>query len=193
MSLQTVVKAGSISNLTDARYCAGMGVEIIGFSVGKTGSAALEPSKIKEIAGWLSGVKIAVELDKNDFDESFILDIIQNLNPDYLQIPEKYAKKLKEITPIPLLIETNILSGNLAQGDFFLYTGSFEDEKALKEFCQTNSVILSGMAIQASNLLDLLAKIHPYGIELKGGTEISPGLKNSDDLSDMLELLEVEE
>ena len=33
MSLQTFVKVGEITNLSDARYCAGMGVDLLGFNV----------------------------------------------------------------------------------------------------------------------------------------------------------------
>ena len=33
MGLKTLVKVSEVNNLSDARYCAGMGVEMIGFSL----------------------------------------------------------------------------------------------------------------------------------------------------------------
>ena len=64
--------------------------------------------------------------------------------------------------------------------------------KILKDFSKKHSVLL-GFGINKKNIKDLLSKTHIKGIELKGGSEISPGLKDFDDLADILEILEMEE
>ncbi len=35
MALKTIVKVGNITNLSDARYCAVMGVDMLGFCLNK--------------------------------------------------------------------------------------------------------------------------------------------------------------
>lgn len=193
MSLQTLVKAGNITNLSDARYCAGMGVEIIGFPLGKSNPQALEPSKIKEIMGWLAGVQMALELDEQLPDET-TWQAINDLAPGCLQVPLSIAETVKQHTSIPLLIVSETLPAQLEEGDILLYTGNFQENAAsVTSYCQQHPVILSGEKIEASTVLQVLKTIQPYGIELKGGTEISPGLKSFEQLSEMLELLEVDE
>jgi phosphoribosylanthranilate isomerase len=54
-------------------------------------------------------------------------------------------------------------------------------------------VILSGETINSTSVLDIINTVKPMGIELKGGTEISPGLKDFEALSEILELLELDE
>ena len=56
MSLVTKVKAANITNLSDARYCAGMGVDWIGFPLSQ-----VNPTVFSEITGWLSGPQWVVE------------------------------------------------------------------------------------------------------------------------------------
>ena len=195
MALQVLVKAGSITNLSDARYCAGMGVEIIGFPVGKTNPLALESTKIKEMTGWLSGIKVALELDKSGFDENYTLELIETLHPDYLQIPIALVENYKKIAEVPLLLVTDSTELKSTNGeDIFLYEGNIiHNEKKLAAFCAENNVILSGSQIDTSSIKSILEEIKPFGLELKGGTEISPGLKSFDDLSEIFELLEIGE
>jgi phosphoribosylanthranilate isomerase len=194
MSLQILVKAGTITNLSDARYCAGMGVEIIGFPVGKTNNTGLSSTKIKEIAGWLSGIKIALEFDEPIFDEKYALEIIQDLNPDYIQLPIALKQEFRKITSIPFLLLTNSLEKSENKEDILLYSGNIiHNERELKELCSHNNVILSSAQIDITSIKSILASLNPFGIELKGGTEISPGLKSFDDLSEIFEILEIED
>jgi phosphoribosylanthranilate isomerase len=193
MSLKTVVKAGNITNLSDARYFAGMGVEIIGFPVGKTSVNVLEPSKIKEIAGWISGVKIALEIQDSDLDEQWVQELLKELLPDYIQLTQENVEKFRKLSSIPLLIVTDQLSLAMGQNDYLVYTGKLLGNELLAHYCIDNPVILSGEEIEASGIMNVLNTIKPYGIELKGSSEISPGLKDFEELSEILELLEVDE
>ncbi len=194
MSLQILVKVGNITNLSDARYCAGMGVEIVGFPVGKTNSSALSSTKIKEIAAWLSGIKVALEFDESSFDEKFVLEMIQDINPDYIQLPIELKQEFRKITPIPFLLLTSSLKKLGNEEDILLYSGNIiHNEKELIELCAKNKVILSSAELDTGSIKNILAKFSPFGIELKGGTEISPGLKSFDDLSEIFDILEIED
>jgi phosphoribosylanthranilate isomerase len=196
MSLLTIVKAGNITNLSNARYCAGMGVEIIGFPVDKSASASVEISKIKEITGWLSGVSIAIEFNGKDFDKEYSAELIKELAPDYIQLPFELAAEFRKITSLPFLLWTNTLSlsSEIKSEDYILYTGNISaGDEVLRSFCKKHKTFLSCSETAGSAVLEIIKTIQPYGIELIGANEISPGLKSFDELSEILEILEVEE
>ncbi len=195
MALQTLVKAGTITNLTNARYCAGMGVEIIGFPVGKSNPSALEATKIKEIMGWLAGVKMAVEFDEAIVDEQYTAELIDFLKPDFIQLPLHLQSSYREITSLPFILQTDSIKDCAVRTtDFILYTGTIDENRTnLIEYCQLNAIILSNKAIDTASVLSIVTSIKPFGVELKGGIESSPGLKSLDELADILELLEIEE
>jgi phosphoribosylanthranilate isomerase len=53
MALKTKVKAGNITNLSDARYCAGMGVDWLGFP-----ADVVNPDTFKEITNWVTSLNM---------------------------------------------------------------------------------------------------------------------------------------
>jgi phosphoribosylanthranilate isomerase len=66
MALKTKVKINRITNLTDARYCSGMYVDVLGFSLEKGAPHYLSPSQFQEITGWISGTDYAAEFTDSD-------------------------------------------------------------------------------------------------------------------------------
>ena len=66
MALKTFVKISAINNLSDARYCAGMGVDMLGFALEPTNPDSISPEKYTEIIGWLSGVKFVGEFEQSN-------------------------------------------------------------------------------------------------------------------------------
>ena len=83
MALKTFVKISGVTNLSDARYCAGMMVDMIGFDLDPDSKQFTDPDKFKEITEWLSGVKMVGEFNKMTVDqirekgEDYRLDAIQ--------------------------------------------------------------------------------------------------------------------
>ena len=69
MALSTIVLVNQISNLSDARYCAGMGVEMLGFSVEENTASYITPEAFKEISGWVAGVKLVGEVEEMPAEE----------------------------------------------------------------------------------------------------------------------------
>ncbi|MEM7573468.1 MAG: hypothetical protein AAF433_11230 [Bacteroidota bacterium] len=66
--LQTIVKAGGITHLTDARYFAAWYVDYLGFPL--AGSDAISPPQLAAMREWIEGPKVLAELDwVNDADE----------------------------------------------------------------------------------------------------------------------------
>jgi phosphoribosylanthranilate isomerase len=204
MALKTLVKVSEVNNLSDARYCAGMGVELVGFPLDENHPKFIELSSIREIVNWISGVKVVGEFsgdniyNMNYLAEQLALDYIQ-LN--HLIHPE-FLPGLKK--PVILKITFNhenpsetleVLDKYANKVAYFLLESNSEPEltplkDVLGEICQNYPVIL-GFGIRQSSLPLITDTISPAGIALKGGEEIKPGLKDFSELSDILEELEV--
>ncbi|WP_337041248.1 N-(5'-phosphoribosyl)anthranilate isomerase [Emticicia sp. 17c] len=200
MALQTLVKVGNITNLSDARYCAGMGVDLVGFVIDKFSDDYIPSEKLKEIQSWLAGVQIVGETQSADYDE--IATLLQSYEIDILQISE--ASLLPAISHLgkPIILKLDADSAYLEESlklysqfvsyfliegqeltDFFLYH--------LKEYAADYPVIL-GFGINAHNIHQLLGETPIQGIALKGSQELRPGYKDYDELSEILEAIETE-
>lgn len=200
MALKTLVKVSGITNLSDARYCAGMGVEFLGFSPDSSTTNYMELSKYKEIVGWLSGTKYVGELtqalpenlEAYDFDALQIHD--ENLISEVklLTKPIFFVFEIKETVDFENF--TTIARQFHADVDYFLLKStrqSWEEHlHDLKNLCTEFPIILDFTDITAENVNTVLEQLQPDGIGLQGEEEISPGLKDFDGLADVLEALE---
>ncbi len=194
MSLKTFVKVGNISNLSDARYCAGMGVNLLGFPFDKTGG--IETETFNEIKGWLSGVKYVAEFDTSDPND--ILEVISQSQADYIQINNiKWLDSIQDIAPVILEVDINdttSLPTNLHLA-YVVITGNLpgrltsEHKKQLNLLSESYKVLL-GTGFSPENVEPLLAELSVHGISMNGSEEIRPGYKDYDELADILELLE---
>jgi phosphoribosylanthranilate isomerase len=196
MSYITTIKAGNITNLSNARYCAGMSVDIVGFPVGPNSFFGLETSKIQEITNWLAGIDIALELMSPEVENSKILEIIEVLNPAYVQVSLDEYIRIKAICNLPIIAHTDRfpIQQTIEKGDFVLFNGPVaENVNALKEYCLTTDVFISCKPSDYNQITTYLTLISPKGIELQGENEISPGLKSFDEFSEVLEILEKNE
>jgi phosphoribosylanthranilate isomerase len=205
MNLKTLVAVNNINNLSDARYCAGMGVDILGFCLTEDKPGYMSPVAIKEIAGWVSGVKIAGEfLDEpidiiNDLVDVCGLHLVQ-LNELYLlddisriKVPVIQRVVINKDTDETELVESLRLYQNKVR--YFLittddFTGIDETNSRFLADLAKQFLILLGFGITKEGVLNILEEVNPAGIALKGGHEIKPGLKTFDELSEILEELE---
>ncbi len=207
MSLITFVKISQVNNLSDARYCAGMGVNLMGFIIDQTHLDYIDPEKFDEIAGWISGVEYVGEFQTNDFN--LIKETINNYPVQYIQF--EHAELADAIKSLGLL---SIFKVSLVQNDSYkdladtikflsdkidyVLLDDFEDNQlekyqdTLQEISLTVPIIISGN-ITRKNIKDILDQYPIHGINLYGGNEIKPGLKDFDELADVLEELEMDE
>jgi len=84
MSLKTFVKISNISNLSDARYCAGMMVDVLGFNIDPKSESQVSAEDFTEIAEWVAGVQFAGEFSEASIDE--IKETIKSYPIDYNEI-----------------------------------------------------------------------------------------------------------
>jgi phosphoribosylanthranilate isomerase len=184
MPLKTVVKVGNISNLSDARYCAGMGVDMLGFCVIEGKPGYLSPKLYQEIRGWISGPKVVAEIYGLQSTDQ-LADLIQNYAPDYLELTSQEFKTFGDTLKLPCIVRIDG-PGRPVKTDntkiAYLISDKVDTPAASK------SVLLE--VNSKANLIDNINKPQVAGIVLNGSPEVRPGFKNYDELSEILELLD---
>lgn len=199
MALKTFVKISTVNNLSDARYCAGMEVDLIGFNLESSNSNYISPEDFNELTDWLSGVKFVGEFENARNQE--ILETVEAYAINYLQISDptqlQFAKglNLPVILKVPL-DKTQDLPKE-ADPDYLLITGdgnelSPEKVRKVRDLTSRYNILL-GAGITDENVEFLINETGAKGIALQGGDELRPGYKDYDELADILEALEIED
>jgi phosphoribosylanthranilate isomerase len=200
MALKTLVKVSNVTNLSDARYCAGMGVEMIGFVMDKSSVDYVSPEKMKEIKSWVAGILVVGETQSTDYEE--VKAFVQNYPIDILQITD--VSLLPHIADLgkPIILKLDFegtyfedyLERYASFVEFFLADGGELSDFArytLKEYAFNYPIVLD-FGITTENIAQLLEEMPLKGIALKGSNEIRPGYKDYDELRDILEILEID-
>lgn len=200
------MKINSVTNLTDARYGAGMCVNLLGFNLDRTSDKFVSPELFKDLSSWVSGVEFVAEFSHDRNPD--VLAILEDYPPfswiEYDRIEElqsfvgngyslMYKMNLEEVRHMePDVAETLNKSGiifHVVSHDDVLSDDDLEVIKKLSENCK----VILGVGITIGNIDSLMEAIGIYGISLSGSDEIKPGLKDMDGLADILEKLEIEE
>lgn len=189
MSLKTKVKAGNITHLGDARYCAGMGVDWLGFP-----AHAIDPNMFREITGWVTGPQFVLEINEHTSD---LLPDIDAYEVAWLQVS---VAQLKRVTPsyTDLIVVINSDSWNSSKD---LLTAHQDRVRYVLVKGQVSEGLLNEIAARFPVLLDLQATDYSLdkvltlpvsGISVSGDQELKPGLKDYTELADILEQLEAD-
>ncbi len=200
MSLQTIVKISNVTNLSDARYCAGMGVEMLGFSID-----TLPVEKFNEIKNWVAGVKIVGESSSTDL--AHITQLTQAYQLDYLQVNLPSLIDGISLVGLPLILRLDFFE--LSESEimvifeqykqkvaYFLLENSDEFahlENEILEILNRLSInyrILLGFGLKESNIKEILDEVPLTGIALMGEAELRPGYKDFGEMMDILEAIE---
>ena len=204
MSLKTEVKVGNISNLSDARYCAGMGVQYLGFSMDSDSEHYVDLNTLKTIKEWIVGPRIVGEfsrLDPASHDYSTIckeLDFMEVSDPDSIESVKKADLPVilrLDISNIKSIPELKDLLNNLNDRvQFFLLEGSQGTEIKDSDILILGSQykIMIGFEVDQESIHSWIDGTDIFGISLKGSSEIKPGFKDYDELADILEEIEID-
>lgn len=207
MALETFVKVSKVSNLSDARYCAGMGVDVIGFNLVPGTPNFIEPDKYQEITEWLAGVDFAGEFE--GLSASEILEQLKKYNIQYIQLNDPSLISPLSLQPVPVIFKIDmdktqdfsavqaLLEQYQEQVAYFLFESereSFDEQQQneLLKLAKSFPVIL-GYGVTANNVSELIHRSDIKGIALLGEEEIRAGYKDFDKLAEILELIEVDE
>jgi phosphoribosylanthranilate isomerase len=208
MSLKTFVKVSNINNLSDARYCAGMYVNLMGFNLEQNQEDFISPEKFKEITDWLSGLEYVAEFETAHPDT--ILSTLQRYDGiKFIQIQEEIHLKMLVNSGYGLILKITIheaseLDEIIAKSNSYKSFGvvilldstSLElNDTVANKISELSSKcdVLLGFGLEADTIEKTVNLTGVKGICLRGGHEIKPGLKDFDELADILEALEVED
>lgn len=208
MALRTFVKISQVNNLSDARYCAGMGVAMLGFNLEPGTVHYVEPEKFRELSEWVAGVSFAAEFSSASPDT--IIRLLPEYPVDYLQIDKPEHLPALQHLNLPLILRIPVQANSTPEeiaatmaahqelADFFLLESTnqlgISNHLANKLLSLgTSFKIVADLGFKADGIQDLLARHAIKGIALKGGEEIRAGYKDFEELADILEALEVDE
>jgi|GEM_PF-969045 len=201
--LKTEVLVRNVTNLHDARYCAGMGVSFISMPLTQQGEKTLSAAQINEIGEWLSGIKILGEI-KETFPENLQEYVLSGFEVNESHLIQKLIDFEKPIT-LTISIDYNDIESPAFKG----VLDSFQDKVAFFNIvCQgaleaynwtlikelnTDYKIFWGFDFDVSSISKFIDEVNPHGIVLHGSTEIKTGVNEFDYLADILEELDTDE
>jgi len=135
MALKTIVKISNVTNLSDARYCAGMGVELMGFNVDPQSDDYIDHIKFRQIIDWIEGVKFVAEMhDDLVYYPKYEVDYVEVMDPKLAerakQICDKVILKFKLDEEMYFSDVEPIFKQYLPQVDYFLIESNSNDHLA---------------------------------------------------------------
>jgi phosphoribosylanthranilate isomerase len=195
MSLKSTVKVGRITNLSDARYCAGMGVEMLGFRVIEHNPDYIAPKTYQEIRGWFTGPEIVAEVEGLT-DPETLESILTNYQPSMLEISLR-EWPMVSLSDLPLIIRIGqqdlargtVLSSAMRDRIRYIILPSGTPESSIRLYADTYPVLLSVTNAEINPLLELPIE----GFVLDGSAEDKPGLKDYSLLADVFDILDQDE
>lgn len=189
MIQRPVIYVRQITNLSDARYCAGMGADMLGYVIDPAHPDYVSPKLYQEMSGWVAGPKRVVELAGAHIDHN---ELIANYNPDLVHIQSKFIGDY-QLPGLPLIVEINFsesedvirkISDLNLHIAYLLITG-LSDQSFISPY-----PILVELGGNIPSVIEFVNSYNADGLALQGSREEAPGLKDYDGLSRVLEEFE---
>ncbi len=191
MKLTRTVKVGRITNLSDARYCSGMGVHMLGFNTIPDQPGYVSPETYQSIRGWFAGPSVVAEV-YGLRDAETMHSILRDYLPDFVELslselPFIALPSLSLIvTASGIPVEKLIAElGRIQTQVAYVLADQNLPAESIAQIAVHYPVLLKLTGMVESNLLELPV----HGFALEGTSEEKPGLKSYDDLAGVLEKL----
>ncbi|MCI1187525.1 hypothetical protein MON38_08840 [Hymenobacter sp. DH14] len=188
-----------INNLSDARYCAGMGADKLTFILDPALPGYLDAKAMKELAGWIAGVELIGEFDQLSAPEINALAADCALDAVLLR-SHRTPDELAEIAP-PVYLEIPAAEladapGSLPAGPVGfvveLSSGPTADTSASLAALAARVPLWLGPGLHPEQAHALATGLPLAGLSFPSGDEVKPGLRDFDQLEAVFEALEVE-
>ena len=209
--LKLDVFAGTIANLTDARYFAAREAKWLGFNMDKMNPSAVSEMEVNAIKEWLDGVEIVGEF--GDISNEDLMGTVERIGFDAVLAGPFTSREaieglnipvFKEVVVEPAMSENDI--SNLLEdfeGAVAYYVLDFDKNKVvpgssnislefLKELSEQYQLIVS-FPWETYSIESAVQDASWAGILMRGGEEEKVGFKSFDDLDEILDFLEIEE
>ena len=204
MSLK--VKICGITDLADARYCAGAGADFLGFIQYEGSPRYVAPNVAKEIVGWVYGPE-PVGVFVNESAET-VNRVASDVGFTHVQLhgnePPDVCAEIERpvIKAVPVVHDASpeqlrwIMEPYARHVAFFLLdthktnywggTGESFNWRLVKELARDFPLFLAG-GIGAHNVEEAVRTMRPLGVDLSSSVESAPGKKDFDKLADFFE------
>ena len=202
------VKICGITNLEDARYCAGAGADFLGFIQYPKSPRYVAPEAAKEIIAWMYGPKpVGVFVNKdadtvNRTAEAAGFALVQlhgDEPPDVCARIERPVIKAFRIPPEATADQTRAqMEPYREHAAFFLLdthhpalwggTGETFDWQHARALTADFPILLAG-GLNADNVEEAVRRVRPLGIDLSSSLEAHPGKKDFDKLNAFFETI----
>lgn len=181
-----IIKAGSITNLTDARFFAAYDVDYIGFCFDPLSADYISPQNALAIKGWISGPKIVAEFANQDIEN--VKNIIAFFEPDVVEVQSSELRVQSSVFGvqdfgIPMIIKlpADEFKEFKNENCLFYLTDDFQ-------FFQNSNPEIPFMLDITGKEIDL-SNPKIKAIQIKGSQEFEVGVKDYDTIADLLEKL----
>lgn len=209
---QPKVKAGSITNLTDARYFAAHEVTWMGFCLDESSDRYVPPALLNAIREWVDGPQIVGEFGFAEATD--IQTVAHTLRLNAVQV--EHLLPLHEVAALEglivfkeIVVERGMMASSLPATlrDFAPYVTYFHLDfekngitwqdlqngrvlsvETLQQLSQQYPLILA-MDFTPSSLSEIIETVRPAGISFQGGEEEKIGVKSFDQLDDLFAVL----
>lgn len=197
--LRTTVLIRRVTNLSDARYCAGMGVEMLVFPL--SGPEALAPAAVRELGGWTAGVQLVGEVDATAYSAADLNALAQDCKLDYLLLTGPVSELTLTELNYPVIREVTLADLNelpmFGEVAYAVLTGLTEDDlndphlptRLVEAPVPVLLAVLNPTARAVRAALEWLPTL--AGLALDGGPETRPGVRDFGLLGEALEALEL--
>jgi phosphoribosylanthranilate isomerase len=187
-----------INNLSDARYCAGMGADKLTFVLDPSLPGALDTRTVKELAGWIAGVELIGEFDQLSAYEINAIAVECGLDAVLLR-SFRSDTQLAEIAP-PVYQELTVedtIATHLFTSEptgFVVELPAVLSEESMDRLRQIASEypLWVGPGLAPERASELAAHLRLSGLSFPSGDEVKPGLRDFDQLEAVFEALETE-
>ncbi|MFD1872890.1 hypothetical protein [Hymenobacter bucti] len=195
-----------INNLSDARYCAGMGAQGLIFTLDASLPGAVDAATARELAGWVAGVDLIGEFGhvagaeiNRLVEECGLTGVLLRLDPARQAWPQGLAVPALIEVPASLLINQEHYAAAIADltaalpvGFAFFTTAPQPypaDYAYWHQLARQAPLWLAGPP-DPTQAAETAQYVHPAGLILEGGDEIKPGLRDFTELEAVFEALE---
>jgi phosphoribosylanthranilate isomerase len=197
------IKLSGVGNLSDARYAAAMGIHYISFCFDPANPAYIAPVKAAEIMGWTSGSEAIGSFGEQSKEE--ISDICEMLKLDMVEVENaiEAAQLISFERPIIKTIDVSGMNENEVETIIEKYRATcYAFQLKAEKYPFSNSFlsklcsevkIIADINFHISNTAAFIREVKPYAISLQAGSEEKTGLRDFDELADLLESIQVEE
>lgn len=207
MALLTSVIVRGINNLSDARYCAGMGADYLTFRLDPALPGAVTPELVQELSSWVSGVQLIGEFGTMPAEQINAVARQCGLHAVLLHGLRTVEEMTELALPawllvgwIPDMLPEDVdrrfqqLAAHVAGFVFAeLPPQPLTDAQLARLAEQARAYpIWLAPGFATGPVRELLRTVHPRGLVLEGGDEIRPGVRDFSEMEAVFEELEID-